>query len=253
MEHGATTSLHHHNEMRALVLATRNAHKVQEIQAILGRRWNYFSLPDFPSAPAVKEDAHTFAGNAIKKAVELARWLGSLQHSPKIRISDGTDLSVLADDSGLEVDALNGAPGVYSARFAALDPDEGVSGAKDSGNSSDAANNAKLLRLLEDVPDEKRTARFVCVLALVPVLGPADSGASPVCSADELELQTEIFEGRCKGRIAHHPSGSGGFGYDPLFLPTGCDVSFAELGEEIKNKISHRANALEKLRRRFGI
>jgi XTP/dITP diphosphohydrolase len=124
----------------------------------------------------------------------------------------------------LEVDALGGAPGVHSARFAADD-------ATGTANSPDAANNAKLLGLLEGVPSEKRTARFRCVLALA--------------SRDKATL---LFEGACEGRIAFSFSGAGGFGYDPLFVPEGCAQSFAELGEEIKNKISHRARALAKLR-----
>jgi XTP/dITP diphosphohydrolase len=152
----------------------------------------------------------------------------------------------LADDSGLEVDALNGAPGVHSARFAALD-----TGA--SGNSSDADNIAKLLRLLKDVPLEKRTARFRCVLALTPILPEQEKNTSPVCSADELELQTELFEGICEGRIIFAARGSSGFGYDPLFIPDGCDQTFAELPEEAKNRISHRAQALAKLKSRLEI
>jgi XTP/dITP diphosphohydrolase len=148
---------------------------------------------------------------------------------------------VLADDSGLEVDALNGAPGVHSARFAAIN-------APAAGNSSDADNNAKLLRLLKDIPTEKRTARFRCVIALTPVLIEEQGNASPVCLADEHELQTELFGGACEGRISFTPSGAKGFGYDPLFVPNGFQQSFAELGEEVKNQISHRAKALEMLR-----
>lgn len=137
------------------------------------------------------------------------------------------------------MDALNGAPGVYSARFAALDQ---------TANSSDADNNAKLLRLLKEAPLEKRAARFRCVLALTPVTPASATTASPVCAADELELLTELFEGTCEGRIGFAPGGQGGFGYDPLFLPDGHPQTFAELGEEIKNQISHRARALAKLR-----
>ena len=151
---------------------------------------------------------------------------------------------VLADDSGLEVDALDGAPGVHSARFAAAER-------LNSGNTSDGENNAKLLRLLEQVPEAKRTARFRCVLALTPVLRAADTNASPVCAADELELSTEVFDGSCEGRIGFGPRGRGGFGYDPLFIPEGRTESFAELGEDIKNQSSHRARALAKLRARL--
>jgi XTP/dITP diphosphohydrolase len=139
------------------------------------------------------------------------------------------------------VDALQGAPGVHSARFAALD-----SGAE--GNSPDAENNAKLLHLLKELPQEKRTARFRCVIALTPVLVTA-ANSSPVCSADERELQTELFDGSCEGRIISQASGVGGFGYDPLFVPDGFSQTFAELGEDVKNRISHRAHALAGLRR----
>jgi XTP/dITP diphosphohydrolase len=144
---------------------------------------------------------------------------------------------VLADDSGLEVDSLGGKPGVHSARFAALDKNE---------NSKDADNNAKLLHLLKDVPLEKRTARFRCVIALVPVLRGKIETASPVCFADEFEPQ--IFDGACEGKILSEPRGKNGFGYDPLFVPDGFTQSFAELGDETKNKLSHRAKALAKLK-----
>jgi XTP/dITP diphosphohydrolase len=226
----------------SLLIATRNAHKVGEIRAILGAQFDFLSLNDFPAAPKVAEDAPTFTGNATKKAVELARWVAATQNSkPKTQ-----NLLVLADDSGLEVDALSGAPGVYSARFAALDSGAG-------GNSPDKENNAKLLRLLKDVPAAKRTARFRCVLALTPVrletrYSKLETPASPVCYADEFELQSEIFEGACEGRIDFAPRGRGGFGYDPLFIPTGFEQSFAELGEDIKNQMSHRAKALAKLK-----
>lgn len=225
--------------MNVLLIATRNAHKVAEIRAILGEGLRYLTLKDFPGAPNVTEDAATFAGNASKKAIELARWLNEAQLAT-LNLSPAV-VSVLADDSGLEVDALNGAPGVHSARFAALD-----SGA--AGNSSDADNNARLLRLLKNVPREKRTARFRCVLALTPVISEQVESASPVCYADEYELQTRLFDGACEGRIEFAPRGQGGFGYDPLFIPSGFDKSFAELGEDVKNRLSHRAQALAKLK-----
>ncbi len=225
--------------MNALLIATRNAHKVAEIRAILGEGFRYLTLKDFPGAPNVIEDGATFAGNASKKAIELARWLNEAQLAT-LNLPPAV-VSVLADDSGLEVDALNGAPGVHSARFAALD-----SGA--AGNSSDADNNARLLRLLKSVPREKRTARFRCVLALTPVISEQVESASPVCYADEYELQTRLFDGACEGRIEFAPRGQGGFGYDPLFIPSGFDKSFAELGEDVKNRLSHRAQALAKLK-----
>jgi XTP/dITP diphosphohydrolase len=147
--------------MTTMLIATRNAHKVGEIQAILGAEFRCLTLKEFPGVPAVVEDAETFAGNATKKAVELAKWLARAINGQLSTIN-----YVLADDSGLEVDALNGAPGVHSARFAALDKNE---------NSTDADNNAKLLRLLKDVQPEKRTARFRCVIALVSLQPPASS------------------------------------------------------------------------------
>jgi XTP/dITP diphosphohydrolase len=213
-----------------LLIATRNSHKVGEIQAILGKRFIYQTLGDFPDAPTIVEDADTFAGNAAKKATELACWLSGLSH-PAVRPSPEF---VLADDSGLEVDALGGAPGVHSARFAANDTGT-------AGNSADADNNAKLLRLLQVVPPEKRTARFCCVIALVAL-----TKATPA------NFKPELFAGHCEGRIEASPRGGGGFGYDPLFVPSGYKQSFAELGEDVKNRISHRAQALEKLRARFA-
>jgi len=226
--------------MTTLLTATRNAHKVGEIQAILGARFQFLTLEDFPNAPKVIEDLDTFAGNATKKAAELARWLSA---DSTIQRFNDSPFFVLADDSGLEVDALNGAPGVHSARFAALDKNE---------NSSDADNNAKLLRLLKNIPDEGRTARFRCVIALAPVPQRKIESASPVCFADELELQTQLSDGACEGKILLEPRGQNGFGYDPLFVPDGFTQTFAELGEDVKNKLSHRAKALEKLKRQLA-
>ncbi len=213
--------------MTTLLIATRNAHKVREIRALLGDGSHCLSLEDFPGAPDVVEDADTFAGNAAKKAIEIARWQAGLP--PSSRNSQLSTALVLADDSGLEVDALDGAPGVYSARFAALDSPA-------AGNSADADNNAKLLRLLQDVPQQKRTARFRCVIAVVNV------------SPGGVFLPPRFFEGTCEGHIDFQPHGAGGFGYDPLFIPVGFQESFAELGAEAKNKLSHRAKALAQLR-----
>jgi XTP/dITP diphosphohydrolase len=211
-------------------MATRNDHKVGEIRAILGEQFLYLTLKDFPNAPTTIEDAHTFAGNATKKATELADWLSASDSKLK---TQNQKLFVLADDSGLEVDALNGAPGVYSARFAALD-----SGA--DGNSKDADNNAKLLRLLKSFPSEKLIARFRCVLAFVEL-------------NSTLKTQhSKLFSGTCEGRINLTPHGQGGFGYDPLFIPDGFTQSFAELGDAVKNRLSHRAQALAKLRAHLG-
>jgi XTP/dITP diphosphohydrolase len=228
--------------MTTLLLATRNPHKAAEISAILGGAFRCCTLNDFPGAPMVAEDADSFAGNATRKAVALARWLPT--DLPAVHRQPPAPHFVLADDSGLEVDALGGAPGVHSARFAAP-------AAEASGNSPDAVNNAKLLRLLSDVPQERRTARFRCVIALTPVLPERIESASPVCYADEFELQTEWFEGVCEGRILFEPRGRGGFGYDPLFVPEGFSQTFAELGEEVKNRLSHRARALAKLKARL--
>jgi XTP/dITP diphosphohydrolase len=178
-----------------ITLATNNLHKLEEFQDLLGTALR--SLRDVPGAPDVVEDGETFEANAVKKAQSLA---------------DITGDWALADDSGLEVDALGGAPGVFSARFAG-----------EHGN--DSANNRLLLQKLEKSPN--RTARFVCVLAL--------------CHPKERPL---IFRGECEGHIAHTPSGSGGFGYDPLFIPLGHESPFAALSPDIKQAISHRARAL---------
>ncbi len=221
--------------MTTLLIATRNKHKVQEIRAILGDSFNYLTPDALKGTPSVVEDADTFEGNAIKKAVELAEWWAATAPS-------GEDSRcVLADDSGLEVDALHGAPGVHSARFAAMD-----TGAP--GNSPDADNNAKLLRLLQAVPAEERTARFHCVIAWTPVPTPAPATAGEVCLSREAVIRTRTFHGTCEGTVGTAPRGALGFGYDPLFTPEGHDRTFAELGEDVKNGLSHRARALAKLK-----
>ena len=201
--------------MPTLLIASRNVHKAEEIAAILGDDFSVQTLAKFPASPEVVEDGDTFAANAVKKATEIADWLG-FQARPDL---------VLADDSGLEVDALDGAPGIHSARYAGGDD-----------NAPDIANNAKLLRELADVPEDNRGAQFHCVLALVAL-------------GQVAEVRT--FEGICRGRIAQAEGGQGGFGYDPLFVPDGHELSFAELGREVKNAISHRAQALAKLAEYF--
>jgi XTP/dITP diphosphohydrolase len=216
-----------------IFIATRNAHKVQEIRAILGGQFQFLTLDDFPNVPKVIEDKETFAGNAAKKSGELATWLAAKENAPDF---------VLADDSGLEVDALDGAPGVHSARFAAMDSKE---------NSPDVDNNSKLLRLLKDIPPGKHAARFRCVIALTPVAEDQLENASPVCYAEEPE-RTQLFDGACEGKIIFEPRGKNGFGYDPLFVPNGFEGTFAELGDDVKNKISHRSKALEKLKSYFA-
>ena len=201
--------------MPTLLIASRNVHKAEEIAAILGDDFSVQTLAKFPASPEVVEDGDTFAANAVKKATEIADWLG-FQARPDL---------VLADDSGLKVDALDGAPGIHSARYAGGDD-----------NAPDVANNAKLLRELADVPEDNRGAQFHCVLALVAL-------------GQVAEVRT--FEGICRGRIAQAEGGQGGFGYDPLFVPDGHELSFAELGRKVKNAISHRAQALAKLAEYF--
>lgn len=230
--------------MRTILIATHNKHKAGEIQQILGNEFQLLTLDNFIGAPKVVEDADSFAGNASKKAIELAHWL--VQDDTKFQTKSAKLEFVLADDSGLKVDVLNGAPGVHSARFAAMGSSAGGSPA----NSSDAANNAKLLKLLEKVPTEKRTARFRCVIALTFVPTARVESASPTCFADEFE--TQIFDGVCRGKIIFAPRGQNGFGYDPLFVPDGYEQTFAELGDDVKNQISHRAMALAKLKEFFG-
>ena len=211
--------------MPTLFIATGNAHKVQEIRAVLGGGFTVLSQKDANVKLEPEETGATFAENAQIKAVTWAAYLATDV------CNLGADY-VLADDSGLEVDALAGAPGVHSARFAALDDDR-------KGNSPDAENNAKLLRLLAPVPDGQRSARFRCTLALTPV--------KPGATAGEMQAATRFFDGICEGRIARKAAGQGGFGYDPLFIPEGHAVSFAELGEAVKNGLSHRARALARL------
>jgi XTP/dITP diphosphohydrolase len=224
--------------MTTLLIATRNRHKVGEIRAILGMQFQFLTLNDFPAAPKVIEDADTFSGNAAKKGVELAKWLAEKHRTSNIE--HRTPNFVLADDSGLEVDALNGAPGVHSARFAARERSAGGPPAGSAGNSPDADNNARLLRLLKDVPPEKRTARFRCVIALAEIT-PHSALRTP-----------QLFDGVCEGRIILAPRGKNGFGYDPLFVPAGLEQTFAELGDDVKNQLSHRAKALAKLKEYFS-
>ena len=214
--------------MTSLLIATRNAHKVGEIRFLLGDGFKFHTLADFVGSPHVIEDAPTFQGNARKKAEDIARWLALTPSASR----HSSPAFILADDSGLEVDALNGAPGVHSARFAALDTSS-------PGNSKDDENNVKLLRLLAEVPGSQRRARFRCVVALTRVAAAGEA------------LETQLFEGACEGLIGFEPHGRGGFGYDPLFFPLGSEKSFAQLPRERKNEISHRAQALKKLKKFF--
>jgi XTP/dITP diphosphohydrolase len=212
-----------------LFIATGNAHKVAEIRSVLGPEFTVSSQRDANVKLEPEETGATFADNARIKAVTWAAHFAADVCSLNLGY-------VLADDSGLEVDALGGAPGVHSARFAALDDGR-------RGNSPDAENNAKLLRLLAEVPAGRRTGRFRCALALTPVQ------AGP--SALDFAAATRIFEGACPGRLRTLPAGVRGFGYDPLFVPDGHAASFAELGEEVKNRLSHRARALAELVKHF--
>ncbi len=186
-----------------LLIATTNAGKLAEIQAALKELpVRILSLKDFPAAPEVVEDGATFEENAVKKARALAAFSG---------------LPALADDSGLEVDALGGAPGIYSARYSGDDAD-------------DARNNRKLLDQLAGLSEERRGARFVCVLALSALQG------------------EWLFRAECPGRIAFAPRGANGFGYDPLFLYAPLGRTFGELDRETKSRVSHRGLALQKLK-----
>ncbi len=227
--------------MKAFLIATRNAHKAREIRAVLPDQFPCFTLDDFPAAPIVHEDAASFAGNAAKKATELAAWLDAARRQGIIKPPVQDEFYVMADDSGLEVDAIGGAPGVKSARFAALD-------AGGEENSSDAANNAKLLRMLADVAAVRRSARFRCVIALTQVGKVRTQDRRGESGGCDWAARTRLFDGVCEGRIGFEAQGRGGFGYDPLFIPLGFTQTFSELGDDTKNRISHRALALAKMR-----
>jgi XTP/dITP diphosphohydrolase len=230
------------NSPPTIIVATRNQHKVQEIQNLLGGLAVCRDLTSVSGAPILVEDAPDFAGNAIKKAMGLAAHLCSRGFCGGGE-AESKRMWVLADDSGLEVDALGCAPGVHSARFAAPP--------NSPGNATDAANRAKLLHLLERVPAENRQARFHCVLALVPVGALTNGLPAGSCSSDDSQVEPELFDGVCEGSIGFIERGTNGFGYDSLFVPQGFDRTFAELGEDTKNSISHRARAMEKLKHRL--
>ena len=185
-----------------LIIATRNKGKLREVEALLaGYPLEVLSMADFPDLPEIRENGNTFAENAIIKATFVAQKTGLL---------------TLGDDSGLEVDHLEGAPGVHSARFAGEPAD-------------DRRNNQKLLALLEGGPLEARSARFRCVMALA-----------------EPEGRTHLVEGTCEGYIGWELIGEQGFGYDPLFMLPNRALTLAQLDLETKNQISHRAQALKK-------
>jgi XTP/dITP diphosphohydrolase len=186
-----------------LVVATRNPGKLKEIRRLLEtQRVDVVGLEQFPELPDVEEDGDSFAANATKKAEEVAL---------------ATGLPCLADDSGLTVTALDGRPGVYSARFSG----EGA---------TDSSNNRKLLEVMSAVPESERQAAFCCVMAL--------------CLPGQA---TRLFEGRIEGQILPRAQGSGGFGYDPLFWLPEFACTMAELSLDVKNRISHRGQALRQV------
>lgn len=185
--------------IKQIVFATNNAHKLSEVQAVLGDRFRLVTLAECGITEEIPEDAPTLEGNALQKA----RY-----------VHERTGADCFADDTGLEVDALDGAPGVHSARYA-------------TDGHDFAANNRLLLRNLAGAAD--RSAHFRTVIALI------------------LDGREYLFEGRVDGRIAESETGCGGFGYDPLFVPEGFDKTFAEMGADEKNAISHRGRAVRRL------
>lgn len=195
--------------MMKIVFATNNQHKLEEIRQILGEKFEVLSLNDIGCHEEIPEDHETLQENALQKAQYIAEKYG---------------YDCFADDTGLEVEALNGEPGVHSARYAAID------GAGSESHDSEA-NMRKLLRKLGN--NNNRKARFRTVIALL--------------ESDGEGKATKFFEGVVEGHIAHEKSGEEGFGYDPIFVPDGYSQSFAELGADIKNTISHRARAVAKL------
>lgn len=191
-----------------LVIASKNKYKIREIKELLADlAIDVKAIEEVMDLPEIIEDEPTFKANAIKKAVETAKATGCL---------------TLADDSGLEVEYLNGEPGVLSSRYS------GIAG-------DDQLNNKKLLHKLIDVPWEKRDAWFKCVIALATPDGDVD-----------------ICEGKCSGKIGYHEKGEFGFGYDPLFVIPEYNKTFAEINPELKNTISHRAKALSQLKKKLS-
>lgn len=196
--------------MKKIIIASNNKHKIFEIREILkDLDFEIKSLEDEGIDIDVEEDGSTFEENSKKKSGEIAKYLKNKGEH---------DFIVMADDSGIEVDYLNGAPGIYSARYAGVHGD-------------DVANNNKLLKELKGVPKDKRTGRFVCVISLV----------------DDKNMEISI-RGEAEGIIKEELLGYGGFGYDPLFYYPPLDKTFSELSSEEKNKVSHRGKALKKLR-----
>ena len=201
--------------MNKIVFATNNQHKLEEIRSILGEDFEVLSLSDIGCHEDIPETSDTLEGNAMQKA----------QY-----VFDKYGYACFADDTGLEVEALGGEPGIYSARYAALDGDDSIS-------HDSEANMAKLLRKLEGI--ENRKARFRTVIALIT--------NNPLPIGEEMGERLQLFEGIVNGSIIRERRGGEGFGYDPIFQPEGYDKTFAELGNEVKNHISHRARAVQKL------
>lgn len=203
-----------------IVAATRNQHKIREIEQITSQFGMKIISRDEAGIPPVEieEDGTTFEENSYKKAYEIMKLCGQI---------------TIADDSGIEADALGGAPGIYSARYAAMSDDltEDIAPGQDS---DDEENNQKLMRLLRSFPYEQRTGRFVSVITMVFPSG-----------------ETITARGTVEGHILLEERGGGGFGYDPMFVPEGYDKTFGELPAELKNRISHRANALKMLKEKL--
>ena len=191
--------------MKKLVFASNNAHKLEEIRALLGTQYEVKSLKDIGCEVDIPETGSTFRENALQKATYVKEHFG---------------FDCFADDSGLQVEALGGEPGVYSARYAVKN------GVQVEGNKDDANMNVLLEKLTNE---ENRKACFRTSIALI------------------FEGETHFFDGTVEGRIIREKRGNGGFGYDPIFIPDGYDKTFAELGNEVKNGISHRARAVAKL------
>ncbi|MFC1562747.1 RdgB/HAM1 family non-canonical purine NTP pyrophosphatase [candidate division KSB1 bacterium] len=186
---------------RKLIIATKNVGKIREFKRLsFDKEFDIYSLIDLEDLPETNEDGQSFEENAVKKSESIYKLTGN---------------PTIADDSGLEIDYLSGAPGVRSARFAGYSTLQNIK-------------NEKIISMLDEIKPEERGAQFRCIIAFSD-----DSG-------------TKTFEGICRGRISEEPKGTSGFGYDPIFIPDGYDKTFGELDEDIKNRISHRSKAIEK-------
>ena len=210
------------------VIATASAGKIRDFAHILGTdHYEFKTLKDIGFDEEIIENGNTFAENAIIKSNTTALWLAKR----------GIEATVLADDSGLEVFALNGEPGIYSARYCG-----------DHGN--DDANNDKLMKKLEGIED--RRARYFCALSYQTVKPSDTANGAGTRVGDFVVSEPQIFEGECRGNINHAPVGDMGFGYDPLFVPDGETRTFAQMELEEKKTISHRGNAIRALKKALG-